>query len=265
MWCKTLKEVSLTTNLFAETPNAQTSTVIVIGSHLDGVPAGPGINDNGSGSATNLEMALTYDKCLNIPMNKIRFAWWGAEELGLIGSRYYVNDLVENNPVELQRIALNLNFDMVGSPNFFYGTYNGSTATAPEEIRERCELITRQFEAAFMGQSEPYELMTYGSGSDYAAFLEVGVAAGGLHSGTSGIKNADSRTKYGGIANAAYDPCYHDYCDSYDNISEEGITVLAKAAYKVTGFFANNLFSPTRSSLGRKYYYEPDAETISLY
>jgi len=238
---RTLKEKVLTSNIIADSPTSQTDTVIVVGSHLDSVPAGAGINDNGSGSATNLELALTVDKCLPNPVNKIRFAWWAAEELGLLGSRHYVDDLVKNNQPEWMKIALNLNFDMVGSPNFFYGIYNGSGA-APE-IRNRCVQIQRQFEASIGNKGEPYDLTPFSGRSDYGPFIENGVAAGGLFSGAEEIKDAAGRTKYKGLANAAYDPCYHAYCDSYENINVEGITVLANSAYQVTEYFAKFDFS----------------------
>jgi len=258
---KTLKENLVTSNIIAETPSAQTQNVIVVGSHLDSVPAGAGINDNGSGSATNLELALTFDKCLPNAVNKIRFAWWGAEELGLLGSQFYVNDLVNNNPGELARIALNLNFDMVGSPNFFYGIYNGSGA-API-IRNRCVQIQRQFEASIGNMGEPYDLTPFSGRSDYGPFIENGVAAGGLFSGAEEIKDAAGRTKYKGLANTAYDPCYHAYCDSFENINVEGLTVLSTAAYQVTEHFANTAFvtQPTIKP-GQKYHIlnpHPDA------
>ena len=82
------------------------------GAHLDSVGQGPGINDNGSGSAALLETAVQMAK-VN-PRNKVRFAWWGAEESGLVGSTFYVNDLRANAPDQLADIALYLNFDMVG-------------------------------------------------------------------------------------------------------------------------------------------------------
>jgi len=258
---RTLKETLVTSNIIADTPNAQTQNVIVVGSHLDSVPAGAGINDNGSGSATNLELALTFDKCLPNAVNKIRFAWWGGEELGLLGSQFYVNDLVNNNPGELAKIALNLNFDMIGSPNFFYGIYNGSGAA--EGIRNRCVQIQRQFEAAIGNMGEPYDLTPFSGRSDYGPFIENGVAAGGLFSGAEEIKDAAGRSKYKGLANTPYDPCYHAYCDSFENINAQGITVLATAAYQVTEYFANTAFNtqPTIKP-GQKYHIQnphPDA------
>jgi len=182
-----------------------------------------------------------------IKKNKIRFAFWGAEELGLLGSRFYVDDLKENDPAELSRLALNLNFDMVGSPNFFFGIYNGSGA-APN-IRERSVLIQRQFETALITQGKPFDLTPFNGRSDYGPFIENGVAAGGLFSGAEEIKNAAGRARYGGLANTPYDPCYHFYCDSYDNISEESIEILSIAAYRVTYSLATALFSPIKYTI----------------
>jgi len=246
---ETLKGTSVTQNVLAETISGDPNSIIVVGSHLDGVPAGPGINDNGSGSSLNLELALTLSQCAASDLkHKLRFAWWGAEELGLLGSYHYVEDLRDNNPVELAKIALNLNFDMVGSPNYFYGIYNGSGA-APN-IRERSVFIQRQFEIV-IGSTNSYQLTSFDGRSDYGPFIENNIPAGGLFSGAEGIKNAASRTLFKGLANTAYDPCYHDYCDSYENISEESLKTLSDAAYKVTHFLVTSLMTP--------YTYTPDA------
>jgi Zn-dependent M28 family amino/carboxypeptidase len=258
---ETLKEVSITSNIIADTFGGDPNNIVVVGSHLDGVTAGPGINDNGSGTSTNLEIALTVNRCLPNPRNKIRFAWWGAEELGLLGSRYYVDDLKTNNPDELKKIALNLNFDMIASPNFFYGVYNGSGA-APE-IREKCVLIQREFEASITSQGKPFSLTPFSGRSDYGPFIENGIPAGGLFSGAEEVKNSDGRSIFKGLANTAYDPCYHDYCDSYENLSAESLTTLAKSAYTVTTRLANTVFKPESNSFrGSKIFpidYHPDA------
>jgi len=246
------------------------NNVIVVGSHLDSVPAGAGIYDNGSGSSTNLEIALTIFKCFR-PPNKIRFAWWGAEELGLLGSRHYVDDLVNNNPPELERIALNLNFDMIGSPNFFYGVYNGSGADPT--IRDRCEAIQREFEQYIQSIGEPFGLTSFDGRSDYGPFIEAGIPAGGLFSGAEVVKNSTRRAIFGGLANTAYDPCYHDYCDTFDNISAESLTTLASAAYVVTAKLANdgNLvrrFGSKNKQLatpGRAFPYPNHPDAISRY
>merc|ERR1712137_874846 len=120
----TAEVTSYTINLWVETPSGSDSNTIVSGSHLDSVPAGPGINDNGSGSATNLEIALQFARNNVQPENKVRFAWWAAEELGLKGSTYYVANLANTNSQQLKNIALNVNYDMLGSPNLSRAIYN---------------------------------------------------------------------------------------------------------------------------------------------
>ncbi len=105
----------------AQTKTGSTSDVVMAGAHLDSVPEGPGINDNGSGVAAVLETALQLGPSPGIH-NAIRFGFWGAEELGLIGSRKYVESLDVN---ALKDIALYLNFDMLASPNPGYFTYDG--------------------------------------------------------------------------------------------------------------------------------------------
>jgi len=83
-------EDTVTTNLCADTPDGDASTVVVLGSHLDSVDAGPGMNDNGSGSAANLVLAIKFYELGLKATNKLRFCWWAAEEIGLIGSTKYV-------------------------------------------------------------------------------------------------------------------------------------------------------------------------------
>ena len=114
--------------MLAETGTGDDSNVVMAGAHLDSVQEGPGINDNGTGSAALLETAIQMQRVK--PTNTVRFAWWGAEEEGLLGSEYYVEQLSDE---QTDDIALYLNFDMIGSPNYFYGVYDGdnSSGTAP--------------------------------------------------------------------------------------------------------------------------------------
>ena len=98
--------------MIAEKAGTNTDNVVMAGAHLDSVDAGPGINDNGSGSAALLETALQMAKVK--PVNTVRFAWWAAEEAGLLGSAAYVDGLSQ---AEKDKIALYMNYDMVGSPN----------------------------------------------------------------------------------------------------------------------------------------------------
>jgi Zn-dependent M28 family amino/carboxypeptidase len=110
----TLSEIRTTNNVIAETTSGRTDRVVVVGAHLDSVTTGPGIQDNGSGSAAILEIALQMDALNITPRNQVRFIWFSAEESGLLGSEYYVSQLTTR---QIKDIAMMLNFDMIGSPN----------------------------------------------------------------------------------------------------------------------------------------------------
>lgn len=98
---------------------------------LDSVPEGPGINDNGSGSSSLLEIVLQWYRSGLQPKNRIIFAWWGAEEIGLMGSFNFVQHMKLNSPDEFANIKLALNFDMLASPNYIPEIHNYSLPGAP--------------------------------------------------------------------------------------------------------------------------------------
>src|SRR5262249_37480536 len=104
-----------TRNVVADTPANGHGSLIIVGAHLDSVPEGAGINDNGTGSAAVLEAALRLAQGPTQARAGVRFAFWGAEERGLIGSRHHVASLSE---AMRRHIALYINLDMVASPNF---------------------------------------------------------------------------------------------------------------------------------------------------
>jgi Zn-dependent M28 family amino/carboxypeptidase len=216
-----------TYNIIADTKDGRTNRTIVVGSHLDSVPAGPGINDNGSGSATNLELALTLAKLKIELKNRIRFAWWAAEELGLLGSTFYVGDLVANHPEELKTIAFNLNYDMLGSPNFFRGIYNGSSG--PENVAVGSGLLQGMWETYFNDKGLAYNLTEFDGRSDYGPFIANGIPAGGLFTGAEVLKSTVDQERYGGLAGASYDPCYHQACDTVANINKQVLGEMAKS------------------------------------
>jgi Zn-dependent M28 family amino/carboxypeptidase len=182
------------------------------GAHLDSVSAGPGINDNGSGSAALIEVAEQMAK-VN-PRNKVRFAWWGAEEDGLLGSEAYVAGL---SAEELDRITLYLNFDMVGSPNYGLFIYDGDDSDDEGEGAGPAgsAQIEATFERFFDSRGIPTKGTDFTGRSDYGPFIAVGIPAGGLFTGAEGIKTADEVALWGGIAGAQYDPCYHLACDTF--------------------------------------------------
>src|SRR6478672_5877859 len=207
-------------NVLAETGTGDDSNVVMAGAHLDSVQEGPGINDNGTGSAALLETAIQMQRVK--PTNTVRFAWWGAEEEGLLGSEYYVGNLSEEQAGD---IALYLNFDMIGSPNYFYGVYDGdnTSGTAPAGfIPEGPAAIEDVFQQFYDSQGLPYQDTDFSGRSDYGPFIAVGIPAGGLFTGAEEIKTADEAALYGGLPDVAYDPCYHQPCDNLtgDNADE---------------------------------------------
>jgi Zn-dependent M28 family amino/carboxypeptidase len=199
-------------NVFAETSAGNDSNVVMAGAHLDSVQEGAGINDNASGSAALLEVAEQMAKVK--PNNTVRFAWWGAEESGLLGSEHYIANLSDD---EIADIALYLNFDMIASPNYMFGIYDGDNSggtAAPGFIPPGSAEIEDVFEAFYASRGEPSQDSEFSGRSDYGAFIAVGIPAGGLFTGAEGVKTAAEAALYGGVAGAAYDPCYHDFCDN---------------------------------------------------
>ena len=201
------------------------------GAHLDSVAAGPGINDNGSGSAAILETAEQLSKVK--PRNKLRFAWWGAEEAGLVGSTAYVNGLSQP---EKDKIALYLNFDMVGSPNHVFFIYDGddSDATGAGAGPAGSAQIEKTFERYFASVGEPFKGTDFTGRSDYGAFIANGIPSGGLFTGAEGVKTAEEQALWGGTAGQQYDPCYHLACDTYDNNNDHALNVNSDAVAYAT-------------------------------
>ncbi len=212
----TLRGIATTSNVLAETTSGDPDNVVMVGAHLDSVNAGPGIQDNGSGSAAILETAEQMAKVQ--PRNKVRFALWGAEESNLVGSTYYVNNLPA---AERAKIALYLNFDMIGSPNHVFFVYDGDNSDAvgagpgPAGSAE----IEKVFESYYTSRGLPFKGTDFSGRSDYGPFIAAGIPAGGLFTGAEGIKTAAEAALWGGTAGQQYDPCYHLACDTYANIN----------------------------------------------
>ncbi|MFD3471907.1 M28 family metallopeptidase [Streptomyces sp. NPDC058682] len=196
-------------NLIADWPGGDPNSVLMAGSHLDSVTSGAGINDNGSGSAAVLETALAVSRAGLQPTKHLRFGWWGAEELGLVGSKYYVNNLPA---AERAKFAGYLNFDMIGSPNPGYFVYDDDPT------------IEQTFKNYYTGLGVPTEIETEGDGrSDHASFKNVGIPVGGLFTGASNTKSAAQAQKWGGTSGQAFDRCYHSSCDGLTNINDTAL------------------------------------------
>jgi Zn-dependent M28 family amino/carboxypeptidase len=243
-------------NVIAELPGGNKNNVVMAGAHLDSVRAGPGVQDNGSGSAAILETAVQMRKVK--PFNTVRFAWWGAEESGLVGSTAYVNGL---SPEEQADIALYLNFDMIGSPNHVFFIYDGddSDGIGAGPGPAGSEQIEYLFEAYYMQVGQPFKGTDFSGRSDYGPFIAVGIPAGGLFTGAEGIKTPEEVEMWGGTAGDQYDPCYHLACDTFDNINLDALEINSDAvAYSVLQYGMNT--EAVNAERGKGNFKMPPAE-----
>lgn len=228
-----VREQTTTTNVIAETKRGSADNVVMTGAHLDSVYEGAGINDNGSGSAALLELALQMKRAR--PKNKVRFAWWGAEESGLVGSTYYV----ENLPLEeKEKIKVYLNYDMIASPNFGNFIYDGDGSDFGLEGPPGSAATEALFQKYFDLRGIAFEGSEISFRSDYAQYFVEGIAFGGLFTGAEGIKTEEQAAKFGGDAGVAYDPCYHSPCDTIVNVDELALEINADAAAFVTSWLS---------------------------
>jgi Zn-dependent M28 family amino/carboxypeptidase len=202
--------------VLAETPGGNPNRVEVIGAHLDSVAAGPGINDDGSGSSAQLEIAKQIARKDLEPRQKMRFAWWGGEEEGLIGSLYYTEHLPAS---EVDKIMVMLDFDMISSPNFARLVYdgNGSEPGNPAGPAGSGE-VERVFVDFWRSQGFVSEPIPFDGRSDYVGFTNLGIPAGGIFAGAEDPKTPAQEALYGGAAGEQLDPCYHAFCDTLATI-----------------------------------------------
>ena len=224
-------------NVIAETRRGNARNVVMVGAHLDSVEAGPGINDNGSGVAAILETAVQMRK---FPVrNKVRFAFWAAEEIGLLGSDQYVAGL---SAAQLSRIRVYLNFDMVGSPNYAIKLYDGddSDATGAPAGPPGSAEIESQLEAFFDSRGIGHVGTDFDGRSDYGPFIAAGIPAGGIFTGAEQPKTAEEAALFGGTAGVAYDICYHQACDTIANVNPTAFDVNADAIADSVARYAFN-------------------------
>jgi Zn-dependent M28 family amino/carboxypeptidase len=240
-------------NVIADSPKGDKDRTIVVGAHLDSVEAGPGINDNGSGTSGILEIAEQVAKLDQNPRNRLRFAFWGAEEAGLVGSTAYVDEQVENDTAD--QIEANLNFDMIGSPNFVRFVYDGDLSDSeppPSGAPAGSGQIEQLFNRYFDRQGLAYEPTAFDGRSDYGPFITNGIAAGGLFTGAEGIKTPEQEEVFGGVAGLAYDPCYHQACDTFFNLSHEALDQMSDAAAHATWTLARSKSALTDAKAAKK-------------
>lgn len=200
----------LTNNILAQTAGGDPENCVMLGGHSDSVGEGPGINDDGSGSLSVLEVAVQLSQfSVN---NCVRFAWWAAEEEGLLGSDHYVATL---DAEENSKIRLFMDYDMMGSPNFAYQIYDANNEDNPAGSGELKQLYIDWYES----QGLNYTFIPFDGRSDYDGFIRNGIPGGGIATGAEGIKTKEEAAMFGGVAGDWYDPCYHQLCDDVSNVN----------------------------------------------
>ncbi|MFK0236373.1 M28 family metallopeptidase [Streptomyces vinaceus] len=234
------RENRKTYNVIAETRGGDEDNTVFLGAHLDSVAAGPGINDNGSGSAGILQVAQRLASSQTKIKNKVKFAWWSAEEFGLLGSEAYVGGLTD---AQKKQIRLYLNFDMIASPNAAYFVYDGDdsdkvgSGPGPEGSAQLEKGITDFLDA----RKIPHEGSDFTGRSDYGPFIEAGIPSGGTDTGAEGIKTAAQAAKFGGEAGIAYDVNYHGKGDDITNIDQKALDINVDVIANAVGHYAYDL------------------------
>ncbi|KAH8819754.1 hypothetical protein F5884DRAFT_826251 [Xylogone sp. PMI_703] len=199
-----------TINIIAQTRDGDPDNCVMLGGHSDSVAEGPGINDDGTGSLTLLEIAT---RLANYKVkNCVRFGWWAGEEEGLLGSDYYVSVLT---PEENRKIRLFMDYDMLASSNFAYQIYNATNAVNPSGSEELRDLYVDWYKS----QGQNFTFIPFDGRSDYDGFIRHGIPGGGIATGAEGIKTKEEEEMFGGKAGDWYDPCYHQSCDLVENLN----------------------------------------------
>lgn len=211
-------------NVIATSKYGDPNNVLFLGAHSDSVDKGPGINDNGSGSCGLLTVATALSKWRT--NSQVKFAWWTAEEEGLLGAEHFVNT---STTADLAKIRLYLNFDMIASPNYYLGIYDGDGSRYNLTGPPGSDVAEKLFEDWFAAKN----LTTFGAEfngrSDYGPFLDAGVPCSGLDTGADGVKTEAEAALYGGIAGEQYDQNYHAAADNVTNLATFPFETNAKA------------------------------------
>ncbi len=238
-------------NVVANTPGGDKKRTIIVGGHLDSVAAGPGINDDGSGTSTILEMAEQISKLGLKPRNRIQFAFFGAEEAGLVGSTAYAQQLAENGQAE--NVEAMLDYDMLASENFVRFVYDGDNSTGEGTVGPPGSgEIEAMFNRYFRSQGLATEPTAFDGRSDYNEFILNGIPAGGIFTGAEGIKTEEQEAIFGGVAGLAYDPCYHQACDTLFNLSHQALDEQSDAATHAAWTLARSQSTVSQGSAAKK-------------
>ncbi|TWU75757.1 hypothetical protein ED733_002118 [Metarhizium rileyi] len=221
-----------TTSIIAQTTAGDEKNCVMLGGHSDSVEEGPGINDDGSGSMSVLEVAVQLSKFR--VANCVRFAWWSAEEEGLLGSDHYVTSLSQE---EKLKIRLFMDYDMMASPNFAYQIYNATDAENPAGS----EMLRDLYADWYADSNLNYTFIEFDGRSDYDPFVKAGIPAGGIATGAEGVKTKKEAALFGGVAGEWYDKNYHQIGDDLTNLNMTAWEVNTKLIAHSVAKYATSL------------------------
>jgi carboxypeptidase Q len=225
-------------NVLAQSKYGDANSVLVVGAHSDSVEAGPGINDDGSGLSSILEVAKLLASYR--VRNSVRFGWWSGEESGKLGSTYYVDHL---SKAEKKKIKLYLNFDMMASPNYEFGIFDGDggdfNTTAPEGSGD----IEKLFEDYFESRDLNYTSIALNGRSDYAPFQNAGIPVGGLATGAEVNKTKAGVEEFGGWEGKPFDHNYHGAGDTVANLNTTAFLANTQAIGHAVATYARSFYS----------------------
>jgi hypothetical protein len=189
-------------NVIAESPGGDPNHVLVVDAHLDAT-YGAGMLDNASGSTTVLDIAQMMKNVT--PLNKLRFIWFGGEELGLLGSSYYVNNL---SPDDRSHIAYDLDADVTATPNYFIGVLDPSgpgpydrsanTASAFPNGVYKPSTVARDEAVSYLNSLGLNHEFVSSMGTDAYNFNLLGIPASGVVTGQNCCKTQDEVNLFGG-------------------------------------------------------------------
>lgn len=253
LWIDSYVKNASTWNIIAETTLGDKENVVMLGAHSDSVAAGPGINDDGSGTISLLEIATALTH-FNVT-NQVRFAWWAGEEEGLLGSDYYVKTLT---PGENEKIRLFMDYDMMASPNYAYQVYDANNTANPNGSGELKQLYIDYYTEHGVN----YTLIPFDGRSDYDGFIKNGIPGGGIATGAEVLKTEKEVELFGGVAGIPFDPCYHQLCDNTTNLAYDAFVLNTKLiAHSVATYGASLEGFPVRE-LPK---YEAKTNAFSIY
>ena len=169
------------------------------------------------------------------PRNKVRFIFFSGEEQGLLGSDFYVSQLSKR---QIKDISVMLDFDMLASGNYARFVYDGDGSDHGVAGPNGSDIIEQVFKDHWDSEGLAYETIPFDGRSDYDAFTQVGIPAGGIFAGAEEIKQPYQVALYGGTAGQQFDPCYHLVCDVLANINEDGLDEHSDAAVDAIVTFA---------------------------